>query len=58
MEKFQNSKKVIKCANCKVTLTTFIGYIPGKGEVCINCFNEYAKAEDNKLVTRTGKPKQ
>jgi len=42
----------VKCACCNEPLTTFMAYIPGKGDVCLGCFNDYVKADENMLITR------
>jgi recombinational DNA repair protein (RecF pathway) len=43
MAKLQEvEREVVKCAKCKIDLTTFMAYIPGEGEVCLKCFAEYA----------------
>ena len=47
MEKPQLAKQEpVRCVNCKEPLTTFIAYIPGKGEACMKCFAEFAKADE------------
>ena len=38
-------KETTRCAICKKTLTTFMAYIPGKGELCLNCFTN-AQADE------------
>jgi recombinational DNA repair protein (RecF pathway) len=48
-----SKEKIVKCACCGEPLTTFMAYIPDKGEVCLKCFAEYAQAEENLLVTRS-----
>ena len=35
-----------KCVNCKKPLTTFIAYIPGKGEACYTCYVDFAKIDE------------
>jgi len=56
MAKIHQSKKAtVKCARCKIPLTTFMAYIPGEGDVCMKCFTEFAQAEDNLLITRSKK---
>jgi hypothetical protein len=35
--------KSIKCKKCKKELTYFKAYIPNLGEVCMNCYIEYAQ---------------
>jgi recombinational DNA repair protein (RecF pathway) len=41
-------QETVKCASCNETLTTFMAYIPGKGDVCLKCFAEYAQQEETK----------
>jgi recombinational DNA repair protein (RecF pathway) len=54
MAKPQPSKQeVVKCAKCHKTLTDFMAYIPGEGDVCLKCFSDYAQEEENLLVTRS-----
>jgi recombinational DNA repair protein (RecF pathway) len=40
-------EKLQKCANCHQDLTSFMAYIPGIGEVCMKCYVEYAKNDEN-----------
>ena len=35
-----------RCVRCKEHLNSFAAYIPGKGEVCLKCFTEYAQANE------------
>jgi recombinational DNA repair protein (RecF pathway) len=47
MEKLQGIKsEPVKCVNCNEPLTTFMAYIPGKGDACLKCFAEYAQAQE------------
>ena len=36
------------CSICGVKLTNFIAYIPGIGEACMKCYNEYAQEKELK----------
>jgi phage FluMu protein Com len=49
------NQETVKCAKCNKTLTDFMAYIPGKGDVCLRCFSEYAQEEETQLVTRSKK---
>ena len=40
-----------KCRNCDAKLTTFIGYIPGVGESCMDCYIEYQIRDENRAKT-------
>ena len=47
MEKPQLVKEEqVKCVKCNQPLTTFMAYIPGKGEACLKCFAEFARADE------------
>jgi hypothetical protein len=39
---------IINCNSCHHKLTDFIAYLPEKGEVCMDCYKEYAIREDKK----------
>ena len=39
----------LKCAKCNKKITFFASYIPGKGEVCLNCWVEYAKKDEDTI---------
>ena len=47
------NRQVVKCARCKVALTTFMAYIPYEGDVCLKCFAEYAKEHENEVPVKT-----
>jgi hypothetical protein len=34
------------CTKCGTTLTTFIAYIPGKGEACMSCYVDYMRKDE------------
>ncbi|MGD0804530.1 MAG: hypothetical protein ABSA11_10725 [Candidatus Bathyarchaeia archaeon] len=36
-----------RCAECNEKLKDFMAYIPGKGEVCMNCWVKYMKLDEN-----------
>jgi hypothetical protein len=39
---------ITNCNSCHHKLTDFIAYLPEKGEVCMDCYKEYAIREDKK----------
>jgi recombinational DNA repair protein (RecF pathway) len=39
-------KEITRCAVCNEPLTTFMAYIPDKGDVCMKCFTKYAQATE------------
>ena len=39
-------KEVGMCEVCKTPLIEFAAYLPDKGEVCMNCWVEYAKRDE------------
>jgi hypothetical protein len=36
------------CSKCGVKLTYYTLFIPGRGEVCMKCYTEYAKEKELK----------
>jgi hypothetical protein len=38
------------CSRCSGKMATFIAYLPGQGEVCMDCYREYAISEENKAL--------
>jgi len=53
MSSLSTKKEVVKCSRCKLELTTFMAYIPNEGDVCLKCFAEYAKDQENQVLIKT-----
>jgi hypothetical protein len=39
------------CSKCGVKLTSFIAYVPGRGEVCLKCYTDYARNKEELELT-------
>jgi len=39
---------VTNCTRCNKRIISFIGYIPGVGEVCIECFQDYMVEDETR----------
>ena len=39
---------VTNCTRCNKRIISFIGYIPGVGEVCLECFQDYMVEDETR----------